>query len=134
MGVYQHAVQAEAHSVNGAMPPRFQAILNCAREYISRQDRLSHPAGAFDNAKRFSLAKKYPCCDDIRFPSRRYPYPEMTHGRSLQHVAHEFGLEHHLKIIRQAANRLNKYGLEDVETFLRSPKVMRQLLEADLTI
>ena len=134
MGAYQHAVQTEVQPVDGAMPLLCETILNCAKEYISRQERLSHPAGTFDNAKRFSLSEKYPCCDDIRFPSRRFPYPEMTHGRSLQHVAHEFRVAQHLKIIRQAANRLKKHGLADVETFLRSPKVMRQLLEADLNV
>jgi len=134
MGVYQHAVQTEVQSVDGAMPLLCKEILNCAKEYISRQDRLSHPAGAFDNAKRFSLAEKYQCCDEIRYPSRRFPFPEMTHGRSLQHVAHELGVERHLKIIRQVTNRLKKHGLADAEIFLRSPKVMRQLLEADLDV
>lgn len=134
MGTYQHAVQTQVNPVDGAMSLLSATILNCAKEYISRQDRSSHPAGTFDNAKRFSLAEKYPCCDDIRFPSRRFPFPEMTHGRSLQHVAHEFGVAKHLKIIRQATNRLKKHGLADAETFLRSPRVMRQLLEADLNV
>lgn len=134
MGAYQHAVQIQQQSEDGAMPPLCLRILDCAKEYISRQERLSHPVGVFDNAKRFSLIDKFPCCEDIRSPSRRFPYPEMTHGRSLQHVAHEFGVEQHLRLIRQLTNRLKKHGLSDAEVFIRSPKVMRRLLEADLGV
>ncbi len=134
MGAYQQAVQAQVQTNKGALSPLCQRILDCAREYLSRQDRLSHPAGTFDSAKRFTLTEKYPRCDYIRFPSRKFPFPEMTHGRSLQHVAHEFGLEQHLKLIRQTTNRLRKYGLEDVEVFLSTPRVTRTLLESDLNV
>ena len=134
MGAYQPAVQKQPQSVDGAMPPLCQRILDCAKEYISRRERLTHPAGVFDNAKRFSLANKYPCCEDIRSPSRKFPYPEMTHGRSLQHVAYEFEVEQHVKLIRQVTNRIQKHGLPDAEAFLRSPKASRALLEIDLAV
>ena len=134
MGAYQPAVQIQQQPVDGAMSPLCQRILDCAKEYISRQERLTHPAGVFDNAKRFSLVTKYPCCEDIRSPSRQFPYPEMTHGRSLQHLAHEYGVSQHLRFIRQVTNRLKKHGQADVEAFLRSPKALRLLLEADLNV
>jgi hypothetical protein len=58
----------------------------------------------------------------------------MAHGRSLQHVAHEFELEQHLTILRQTANRLRKHGLEGAEVFMSSVKVKRMLLKADLGV
>lgn len=134
MGTYQHAVQVEAQTAGEELSSLDQRILDCAREYLSRQDRLSHPGGHFDSAKRFSLNEKFSCCEDIRSPSRRFPYPEMMHGRSLLHVAHEFGVEQHLKLIRQAANRLKKNGLADMAVFLTSSKAKRMMLEADLNM
>ncbi len=41
MGTYQHAVQTQVNPVDGAMSLLSATILNCAKEYISRQDRSS---------------------------------------------------------------------------------------------
>jgi hypothetical protein len=73
-----------------------------AAQFIRRQNRTEHPAGKFDKAGRFELAneERRTCCAGIRTPSRAYPYSEMIHGRSAQHVAHL----HHISrgdIIRQ---------------------------------
>ena len=62
-----------------------------AQELFDRQDRKTHPAGNFDNAGRFYLAPSLSCCSGIRTPSRAYPYSEMAHGRTIVHVANEFG-------------------------------------------
>ncbi|WP_170339715.1 hypothetical protein [Ruegeria arenilitoris] len=81
-----------------------QGVLNCdinevtapahlaAPEYSRRKHRLSHPKGDFDSGYRFYLAdeERGGCCMEIREPSRAYPYSEMTHGRSLRHVAELF--------------------------------------------
>ncbi|MEX1236528.1 MAG: hypothetical protein WEB56_16215 [Roseovarius sp.] len=68
------------------------AELNAAQEAYNRQHRLSHPPGKFDKAKRFTLHERGACCDTIRAPSRALPYTEMTHGRSVTHVAQVRGV------------------------------------------
>lgn len=65
-----------------------------AQEYLDRQNRKSHPAGEFDNGGRFYLAdeERCKCCASIRNPSRRFPYSEMTHGRTMKHVANLYNV------------------------------------------
>ena len=46
-----------------------------------------HPSGEFDRYGRFYLADTYACCRGIRPPSHSYPYSQLRHGRSLEHVA-----------------------------------------------
>jgi len=55
--------------------------------YERRRDRIVHPDGKFDNAKRWypSEDEKCDCCRGIRSPSRDYPYSYMTHCRSRAH-------------------------------------------------
>lgn len=55
--------------------------------YERRRDRIDHPDGNFDNAKRWYPAdgEKCDCCNSIRRPSRDYPYSYMTHCRSRAH-------------------------------------------------
>ena len=67
--------------------------IEAGTEAWQRRMRHSHPDGAFDTAGRFTLSERHPCCEAIRAPSRSYPYPEMVHGRSVPHVAAEFGVE-----------------------------------------
>lgn len=64
-------------------------------EYLARQSRASHPAGKFDKAGRFFLAdsERSECCRSIRCPSRAWPYSEMVHGRTAEHVAEMFGVD-----------------------------------------
>lgn len=64
------------------------SIETAAREYLSLRDRASNPAGTFDRQGRFYLTQRYACCAGIRRPSAAYPYSEMTHGRTAEHVAH----------------------------------------------
>jgi hypothetical protein len=67
------------------------------REYLSRKNRDSHPAGSFDNAKRWEpdSTEWCSCCASIRSPSRAFPFSLMTHCRSLQHVANLFFVDAH---------------------------------------
>ncbi len=109
-----------------------EKIKKCSLEYISRRIRRTHPKGYFDSAKRFTLSNRHDCCTGIRTPSRSFPFSEMTHGRSLPHIAHEFGLEKHISIIRRATNRLEKDGMSAADDFLRSKPVKRKLIEGDL--
>jgi len=60
-----------------------------ANLFISLKEREENPEGSFDKAGRFYLENKFDCCDYIRTPSRRWPYSEMIHGRTLQHAASE---------------------------------------------
>ncbi|MBD9399108.1 hypothetical protein [Pseudomonas sp. PDM11] len=109
-----------------------ERIKECAYEYIARHKRRTHPAGGFDSAGRFTLSKRYDCCAGIRSPSRAFPYSENTHGRSLCHVAHEFGLARYESILRKVVNRINKIGEAEADAFLKSKSVKRKVLEADL--
>ncbi len=61
-----------------------QKIIESLLEYNLLQTRRIHPQGEFDKAGRFYLDIRPNC--DIRSPSRGYPYPEMTHGRTLDYV------------------------------------------------
>lgn len=58
-----------------------------ALEYIDLRDRATHPKGSFDSGGRFYLTEKKFCCSGIRRPSAAYPFSEMLHGRSADHVA-----------------------------------------------
>lgn len=57
--------------------------------YQARKDRLIHPKGSFDKAKRW-----YPTDEEnsdnftatVRSPSARYPYSYMLAARTLKHV------------------------------------------------
>ena len=86
--------------------PALADVTSCARslgytdreieagtEAWRRAARHSHPDGEFDKAGRFTLTERHACCETIRAPSRSFPYPEMQHGRSVRHVAAEFGVE-----------------------------------------
>jgi hypothetical protein len=68
-----------------------QKLRRAAQELLDRQHRKTHPIGRFDNAGRFYLDPIFPCCAGLRTPSRAFPYPQMSHGRTIIHVATEFG-------------------------------------------
>jgi hypothetical protein len=57
--------------------------------YTARQERQDHPAGTFDSAGRwYPDAEEYrACCQDVRSPTRAYPYSYILHCRTLKHVA-----------------------------------------------
>jgi len=62
------------------------AIVAATREYFDLYNRVSHPAGDFDKAGRFTLKNYFRCCNGISDPTRRFPYPEMLHGRTIAHA------------------------------------------------
>lgn len=108
--------------------------LECVEEYMDRKSRISHPKGKRDSAGRFYLNEHYRCCAGIRSPSRAFPFSQSKHGRSLPHVAHEFGMEEHLKVLRQVANVYEKNGKEAAIELLNSPRVKRSFLEKDFGV
>ena len=73
------------------------------REYVALRDRRKNPTGTFDKRGRFYLAARFECCDYIRRPSRAWPYSEMLHGRTAEHVARQYNVEP--KAIRRAARQ-----------------------------
>lgn len=79
-----------------------------ARTYVSRRDRQTHPPGRFDSAGRFWADEHFNCCAGLRSPSRAYPYPQMTHCRSLDHVAHLHNA--HRARVRAAVRLLDDLG------------------------
>jgi hypothetical protein len=70
-----------------------QKLAAAVYEWRNLQDRKINPAGHFDKQGRFYLAEKFSCCAGIRTPSAAYPYSQMTHGRSMGHVAEKYGVD-----------------------------------------
>lgn len=66
-----------------------EKIERATRMYRARQERQEHPRGSFDRAGRFWLDddERQACCGRIRTPSRAWPYSEIKHARSAEHVA-----------------------------------------------
>ncbi len=62
--------------------------------YEARQTRAEHPDGEFGKGYRWypSDTEKCPCCDNIRSPSRAYPFSLMVHCRTAAHIAQLYGV------------------------------------------
>lgn len=71
-----------------------ERIIEAAREYTKRKEREVHPDGEFDNAGRCypSEDEELTCCNNIRTPSRSWPYSLLRHCRSLEHVTGLYGV------------------------------------------
>ena len=69
------------------------AAVEAVAHYLRRQARDEHPAGEFDNARRFRLAEACGKECRIRPPSRSWPYSQMLHGRTLEHCARVLGAD-----------------------------------------
>lgn len=102
-------------------------IIKAVDEHLKRKARTSNPEGSFDNAKRFYLDKQYACCEPIRSPSRSFPYSQMTHARSVEHVAHEFGVEAHVTLVRTFAKVIDTDGLAGAYALLQDRPVFRDM-------
>lgn len=90
-----------------------QEIVKCAREYIARRDRASHPAGRFDKGSRWypdDAGERQSCCNTVRWPSRAWPYTLMTHCRTLAHVAAVFSCD--VTLVRRAVKLLETPGAD----------------------
>lgn len=68
---------------------KIQQVAVAVVSYLGRQARKEHPAGDFDNAKRWypSDSEECECCEGLRSPSRSWPNSLNKHCRSLEHVA-----------------------------------------------
>lgn len=73
--------------------PYIAKVKKAAQEFEDLRDRKSHPEGKFDNAGRWYPAEYCPCCNNIRSPSRAYPYTLLTHCRSAAHLAYVYEIE-----------------------------------------
>ncbi len=64
-------------------------INEIAKEYISRQARLTDPHGKFDRAGRWYPAENEMCkhCHKVRPPSRNWKYSYLLHCRTMKHIA-----------------------------------------------
>lgn len=85
MAINPRARAKRVSRLRDANPDGFTAIVAAAETYERRRARLEHPAGSFDRAGRFDLAE--PMHKPVRPPSRRFPYSELLHGRTLGHCA-----------------------------------------------
>lgn len=106
-----------------------KSIFAAADEYIKLRDRVAHPVGEFDKQGRFSLTTRCECCVGIRSPSKRYPYSQMTHGRSFVHVATAAGLPQYTKAVKAIVGVIDRKGVEAISAYLVS-KTFLKLLDA----
>lgn len=83
-------------------------IIEAAEAFRARRDRVSHPQGEFDNAKRWYPHKneRCSCCAHIRSPSRTWPFSLMMHCRTAEHIAMLFDVD--ASDLRKAARLLDK--------------------------
>ncbi len=85
----------------GYTPAEYEA----ATRYIRRKNKSERPDGYFDRAKRFWLSEDLPCCR-VRTPSRAHPFSELSHGRTMIHIANLEGAN--LKAVRRLVRLLEK--------------------------
>jgi len=79
------------------------AEYEAAARYIRRKNRRERPEGHFDRARRFWLSEDLPCCR-VRTPSRAHPFSELSHGRTMIHIANLEGAN--VKAARRLARLL----------------------------
>lgn len=67
-------------------------LARAVTEYMDRQDRVRHPDGCSDGARRWDPypAEQRACCRRIRVPSLAHPFSLMVHCRTAAHVANLF--------------------------------------------
>jgi hypothetical protein len=68
-------------------------LLEAANEFVNLKTRRIDPQGKFDKGGRFYLDNEHDCCRGIRSPSRQFPYSQLVHGRTANHVACEYGVD-----------------------------------------
>lgn len=70
-------------------------LYEAAVEFIKREERVSHPAGSFDKAKRWTPGKseECSCCESLRGPSRSFPDSLNKHCRTIAHVANLYNVQ-----------------------------------------
>jgi len=67
-------------------------VSRAGMEYYNRQNRKAHPDGQADKAGRWypSASERQSCCNQIRQPSRSYPWGLMLHCRTMVHLAQAY--------------------------------------------
>lgn len=89
--------------------------LDAALEADQRKQRLSHPAGRFDQAGVFHLEEHCDCCVGLQSASIARPYTEMHHARSLIHLAHLYDVPVlHLRRLVKVIELGRKFPLDTV--------------------
>ena len=76
------------------------------REFLALRDRVTNPPGNFDKAGRWYPDEYFPCCRNVRSPSRAWPYSELRHARTARHVAARFGVDE--SAVRKMARQIEK--------------------------
>lgn len=77
---------------DGLSDDEIRLIFKAADEFVARRDRVRHPPGEFDKAKRFYAAERTQATENCRRPSREWPYPQLLAARSAKHVAEVFSV------------------------------------------
>jgi hypothetical protein len=101
-----------------------------AKSFIELKDRITNPEGTWDKGGRFYLDNSFECCKYIRTPSRRWPYSEMLHGRTLEHEASEIigktPTYEQLSELRKRVNQIKKSNELNEKFFEKYIKTDRQ--------
>jgi hypothetical protein len=89
-----------------------EKVLNVAKVYLRRKNRVEHPDGKFDYCGRWNPAKEEKCkyCGTVRRPSTGWPYTLSQHCRTAKHIAAKHGVTK--KEVLQAAKQLEAEGFE----------------------
>ena len=77
---------------DGSADDEIQLIFKAADEFVARRNRVRHPPGKFDNAKRFYAAERTQATKNCRPPSQKWPFSQLRAARSAKHVAEVFSV------------------------------------------
>ncbi|WPB57376.1 hypothetical protein [Xylophilus sp. GOD-11R] len=85
-------------------------LLKAAIDFDNLQERRDHPPAKQDNGGRRYLTQRVECCEDIRTPTRLFPFSQLLHGRTAIHVAHKHGIEDRTADIRKLRKLIHEYA------------------------
>ena len=79
-------------------------LIEIAQECIDLQSRKINPKGSFDDGGRWYPETKFGCCNNIRGPSRAWPYSYLMHCRTISHMAKQYMVDE--KELRKAVRAI----------------------------
>lgn len=104
-----------------------EEVEQAAAEHLRRRGRRTHPAGRQDNAGRWfpSDSEWQDCCNEVRSPSRAYPWSYMTHCRTAEHVARVYGVD--ARALKRATRALSGIRLDLLDAVLSTAGMERSV-------
>ena len=69
-------------------PDEILKIVRIADIYFRRKNREASPSGRWDGKKWFPTEReRQPCCEEVRRPTRSFPYSLLAHCKTIKHLA-----------------------------------------------